>query len=36
MHVMERNHEGRGERTKFAEADAKDFIALFRAKTGRA
>jgi hypothetical protein len=35
MHVMERNGD-RGHRTKFAEQDAKDFIALFKAKTGRA
>jgi hypothetical protein len=32
---MERKGVGH-QRTRFAEADAKDFIALFKAKTGRA
>ena len=35
MHVMERNRDGRNEQTRFAEQDAKDFIALFKAKTGK-
>lgn len=36
MHVMERDGNHRNERTRFSDQDAKDFIALFKAKTGRA